>query len=103
MQIRLTDSKDLRAIDPWRFEELGVLHLQESLAADGLVCALDQLDALTEDGEAHLLADEVRVRPQLDQVCVHVAIAKLAHEALLNDFLVGSLVVSDVQSRLFGD
>ena len=66
VQVRLADSKDLRAVDPRRFEELRVFHLQESLATDAFVCTLDQLDTLTEDGKAHLLADQVRVRPQFD-------------------------------------
>ena len=77
-----------------------VLHLQKALPTDALISPLDRLDPLTEDGQTNLLTNQVGVGSKLDQVCMDVPVAKLPDQSLLNDFLVGSLVIRYVQSRL---
>ena len=78
MDLGRTDTEKLRAVDARRPVEFLILHLKETLTTDGLISPLDRLNLLTEDGQAHLLTDQVRVGSKLDQVCVNVTIAKLA-------------------------
>ena len=82
---------------------LVVLHLEEVLAGHRLLRALDDVGGATENGKTHMLADQVRVRAQLDQVGVREALSKLADEALFDYLLITRLVVRNLQGTLLGE
>ena len=96
-KLGLAHPKDLSPVDVTRRQKLFVLQSEKALAADALVGSLDRPEAVAEDREADLVADEVRVGPQIDQVGVDVAITELADKAFFDDLLVGGLVIGDVQ------
>ena len=93
-------SEHLRSEDTSRGVKFFVFHQEEAFTAYTFFCSLDRFDARTEDWKSHVLADQVRIGPQLYEACMDVPIAKLAHKTLLNDFLVCSLVVGNLQSWL---
>ena len=101
--LRIRHTEHIAAEDARRRVELLVFHLEEAFAADALIRPFDRSDGGTEDWQAHVLADQVGVWPQFDQVSMGVAFAELTDETLLDDLLVVSLVVGDLQPRLLGD
>ena len=102
MELGLTHTEELGAVYAARAVKLLVLHRQEALPADCFIIALYRLNLLAENWQSDLLADEVRVGSQLNQVRMGVAVAELPHEAFLDHFLIGSLVIGDVQGCLLG-
>lgn len=82
--------------------ELIILHHQEVLPRHRLLGALDKHRRTSNNRQAHMLTDQVRVGSQLNEAGMSVPIAKLAHQTLLDHLLVRSLVVRDLQCALLG-
>lgn len=83
--------------------ELVVFHADEWVARHRFLAALYEAYRLTQDWQSDVLADQVRIWAQLDQVCVGEALTKLAYKTLFNDLLVAGLVICDLQSALLGE
>ena len=58
-KLGLAHPKDLSPVDVTRRQKLFVLQSEKALATDALVGSLDRQDAVAEDREADLVADEV--------------------------------------------
>ena len=58
-ELGLAHSEDLRPIDVTLRQKLLVLHGEETLTSDALIGPLNRLDAVAEDREVDLVADEV--------------------------------------------
>jgi len=76
--------------------ELLVFHEKEVFARHCLFGALCEICRPTVDWQSHLLADKVRIWSQFDQIRVREPLTELANEALLDDLLVGGLVIRDL-------
>ena len=98
MLLCIRHAEDLRAKDASRSVELFVFHQEEAFSTDGFIGTLNWLHSHTEDGESDVLADQVGVWAQLDEVGVDVPVPKLTDEPLFDHLLVCRLVVSDLQS-----
>ena len=82
--------------------ELIIFHHQEVLPRHRLLGSLNQHSWTSNNRQAHMLTDQVRVGSQLNEASMSVPIAKLAHQTLLDHLLVRSLVVRDLQCTLLG-
>ena len=96
------ESKVLVAEDTRRGDKLSVLHQVVALSTNSFIQILfgelNWLDRATKDRESDILANKVGVRTQLNKVCMHIAITKLAHKPLLYHLLISRLVICDLQS-----
>ena len=83
--------------------EFGVLHEQVALVRDALLGTLNDGLGSSEHRQTDLVADEVRVARDLNELGVLVSVTKLAYESLLDDLLRGWLVVEDLDGDLLGN
>ena len=94
--LSVSDSKDFAAKHTRRSVELLVFHQKEALSANRLFSSHNGLDRCTKHWQSHMLVDNVRVSSDLNNGCMLISLTELTDKALLNDLLMGSLVIGNL-------
>jgi len=75
--------------------ELAVFHQKVASFRDALLGSLADVCLLTEDWDADLVTDQVRIARELQELSMLIPITQLSNQSLLDDFLVLRLVIEN--------